>query len=1058
MENIPTAIKTNNAVHFAQLDYNYNNDEDDEMPPVISDDEYDSSSEDEEDSDNDDDSVNEDNEKGKENDRHEDGGRSKTLMDDNVESGFTYLKCWYTNAEFLTNKFPEFKTKINTAQPDIIAIVETGTQNKPEEKHYFPDLALQLEGYDLYRKDNTTAIKGGIIVYIKNTINIEVRYPQAKKINNMISEFKECLLLELTYKKENILFGTFYRKGSSNVANNTLLREIIEESAKKHQKLLFCGDFNFPKIRWDTLTVDDTPYSQTMRFYNCLEDNFLKQHTKNFTRVRGKDKPSMIDLIITEDNQSQSAPEIDPPLGKSDHAVLQWKYLVSEANDNTEETKEEQPFYLYRKGDYDSLRTLCEDTNWDSILSSDMNVDDMLHEFQTKVQEHIEITIPKGTGKRNKNLKEPWMTKSARKAINKKHYAWLRWTDSPSHRLYSQYIQERNRTTKKIRKAKKWYERKIAKLSKANPKLFYKYCNFKGKKKLNHIRLYKDSTKTSIASDELTNANILNDFFSTVYTEEIDAPELILNAATKWLYGEESEEPFSFMGVSPETLFEDVTVSEEEILGLLEELDVTKSTVSSCIHPQILKEAAKELAYPLSIIFNKSLATATVPQSWKKGNVSPIYKSEDRHYPKNYRPITITSVLCRLLEKIVKKHLMKHLADNKSIPKEQHGFVPNRSCFTNLLDTMDNISKLQDMGIPVDEVFLDFSKAFDKVPHQRLIYKLNALGIRGPILNWIESFLSQRTQRVKIRNTYSRSSSVISGVPQGSCLGPCLFLAFVCDLPFLVKALLEIFADDSKLIKGIPNLNEADSLQDDLNALTSWCKEWGMLFNVDKCQIMHYGRNNPRFLYHINGTLLSETTTYKDLGVHVSNDMKVMHHIDICVAKANAVLGMIKRTFSYIDKDIFLMTYKTFVRPILEYCQELWSPYLAKDIDKIERVQRRATKLVPEIKELSYEERLKSLDLFTLAHRRTRGDMISMYKIMSGLYDIEPTDFFKPNVTKTRGHKFKLYPTTSNTEIRRNFFTQRVIVPWNKIPESVILSTTVSTFKRNYDNYIKNKK
>ena len=512
------------------------------------------------------------------------------------------------------------------------------------------------------------------------------------------------------------------------------------------------------------------------------------------------------------------------------------------------------------------------------------------------------------------------------------------------------------------------------------------------------------------------------------------------------------------MGTLPQSEINAITVSEEEVAELLQELDVTKSTISACVHPQVLKEAAKELAYPLSIIFNKSLSTASVPQSWKNGNVSAIHKSEDRHDPKNYRPITITSILCRLLEKIVKKHIMEHFEDNKIIPKEQHGFVPNRSCFTNLLDTMDNITKLQDMGVRVDEVFLDFSKAFDRVPHQRLLYKLNALGVKGHILNWIESFLSQRTQRVKIRKTLSSSTKVTSGVPQGSCLGPCLFLAFVCDIPFLVKALIEVFADDTKLVKGVANIDDADSLQKDLDALISWCDEWGMIFNVSKCQIMHYSKNNPGYIYHINGTLLDETKTYKDLGVNLSNDLKVRHHIDICVAKANSALGMIKRTFTYIDRDIFLLTYKTFVRPILEYCQEIWSPYLTKDVDKIERVQRRATKLVPQLKEMSYEDRLKSLDLFKLSERRTRGDMISMYKIMNHLYNIDPTDFFQPKTSKTRGHCLALYPTTSNTDSRRTFFTQRVIVPWNAIPESVILSNSVSQFKRNYDNYIKKSK
>ena len=329
-------------------------------------------------------------------------------------------------------------------------------------------------------------------------------------------------------------------------------------------------------------------------------------------------------------------------------------------------------------------------------------------------------------------------------------------------------------------------------------------------------------------------------------------------------------------------------------------------------------------------------------------------KGADRHDAKNYRPITITSLLCRLLEKILKQKICQHFTENNTIPSEQHGFMKNKSCLTNLLETLEDITKWQDMGIPVDEIYLDFSKAFDKVPHQRLIYKLEKLGITGSLLTWIESFLFQRKQRVKIKGSLSEESHVKSGVPQGSVLGPLLFIAYINDLPLLVNSPTKVFADDTKMYKEIESISDADSFQADIDSLVKWCQEWGMKFNISKCYIMHYGKNNNNYLYHIQGHLLATCSTYKDLGVIVSNDLKPAEQIAKCVAKANQMVGMIRRTFSYIDKEIFLRTYKVFVRPILEYCQQSWAPYLVKDIEEIEKVQQRAAKLVPELRDMPY--------------------------------------------------------------------------------------------------------
>ena len=229
-----------------------------------------------------------------------------------------------------------------------------------------------------------------------------------------------------------------------------------------------------------------------------------------------------------------------------------------------------------------------------------------------------------------------------------------------------------------------------------------------------------------------------------------------------------------------------------------------------------------------------------------------------------------------------------------------------------------------------------------------------------------------------------------------------------------------------------------------------------MLFNGSKCFVMHYGRTNSKYLYHINGNVIDKCTTYKDLGVIVSDDLKPTKQIDRCIMKANAMLGLIKRTFRYIDTEIFLKCFKTFVRPILEYGQQAWAPYLAKDIDELEKVQRRATKLVPSLADLPYEKRLETLQLFTLQSRRDRGDMIFLYKLFNGLIDLDPKILFTMHTDdRTRGHCYKIMKQRAYSDNRKYYFSHRVVEPWNNLPKHVILSKSVDEFKRNYDKLIK---
>ena len=254
---------------------------------------------------------------------------------------------------------------------------------------------------------------------------------------------------------------------------------------------------------------------------------------------------------------------------------------------------------------------------------------------------------------------------------------------------------------------------------------------------------------------------------------------------------------------------------------------------------------------------------------------------------------------------------------------------------------MEDISLLYDQGISIDEIFLDFAKAFDKVSHQRLIYKLSKYGINGRLLCWIESFLLNRQQSVKVRNSLSSKCKVLSGVPQGSVLGPLLFLVFINDMPSCTTSSIKLFADDSKLYRAIRNMSDAEALQQDLNNLYHWTRIWKMEFNKSKCHVIHHRRTNPKYIYHINGSVINPSKCEKDLGVMISENLNPREHIITAVKKANKVLAMIKHTFSHKTRETILPAYKSLIRPILEYCQEIRQPYLHKDNDDVKIKTRR---------------------------------------------------------------------------------------------------------------------
>ena len=391
---------------------------------------------------------------------------------------------------------------------------------------------------------------------------------------------------------------------------------------------------------------------------------------------------------------------------------------------------------------------------------------------------------------------------------------------------------------------------------------------------------------------------------------------------------------------------------------------------------------------------------------------------------------------------------------------EQHGFIIGRSCITQLISTLEEWTAILDNGGQVDAIYMDFMKAFDKVPHERLLHKLEGYGVKGNVLKWIRSFLCHRTQKVVVCGSQSDWAEVTSGIPQGTVLGPTLFLAYINDLPQTTSSPIVLFADDTKAFRQINGVTDCLELQADLNKLQDWANKWQMKFHPEKCRVLRMGSNPPPFEYPMTEnnitTTLEVSPVEKDLGVLVDHRLKFKQHITATINKGNQMLGLIRRSFQHLDSQNMLLLYKGMVRPILEYGNTIWYPHLKQDIVATEAIQRRATKLIPELRDLSYEDRLRRLSLPTLAHRRLHGDMINVYKYLHGKYSVKRHPFKMANRKTTRGHALKLQKQYSRLDLRKFFFTNRVVEAWNALPDHVVLAPTLNAFKNKFDKHWQN--
>ena len=628
--------------------------------------------------------------------------------------------------------------------------------------------------------------------------------------------------------------------------------------------------------------------------------------------------------------------------------------------------------------------------------------------------------------------KLPWDSSRLVRKRKEKDKVWKAFDGKPCMENFQTALNKQSEFEKVEFEEKLKHERKIIENLKSNCKPLFKYLRSKSKTRKTVSTLKNDSGKLTESPSET--AEVLAQFFQSVHCNEEFGP-LFEECYKSEVNG----------------VMSDLSVSEEDVKLLLSNLNVGKSMGPDEIHPKILKFLSTNAGFvaALTLLFNKCIKDEKIPEIWKTATVIPLHKKGSIHLPSNYRPVSLTCILCKLFEKIIRSHILNFI--KSKFISNQHGFVQGKSTLSNLLESIDTINEYLSEGNIADILYLDFSKAFDTVSHYRLLVKMENLGISTNIINIVNNFLSDRTMRVKVGSAFSKPQNVPSGVPQGSVLGPLLFLIFINDLPDSIKSFVELFADDVKLLIG-PSMHHIAQL--DLDHLTKWEAIWKLKFNVDKCKVLHIGCNNEKFKYKLNNKELKEVIEERDLGVTFNGSFNFSNQILAIVSKANQKIGWTMRNI--ISREAFVITrvYKALIRPHIEYCTQAWAPVARHGnwsfIMKLEGVQRKITRVVKGLENLTYKNRLESLGLTTLLERRMRGDLIETFKIINGISKYG-NEFF--NISERTGNLLSRQISKTKSTKQLDFFSNRVIYYWNKLPTYVKNSVSINSFKNNLDKF-----
>ena len=925
-----------------------------------------------------------------------------------------YLNIYYQNVNGLRTKAKELRSEVMRHSYDVVLLCETGLNDDFSSAEFFDDR------YMVYRCDRNSVLtglnrKGGCLIAVKKSL--------VSKRMHSFELGKEDVWVSVEHTNgDKTLFNVRYIELNGKLPDYLKHFDRISEvvmSCSPNDSFVLTGDYNLgDTVMWAGKTDGiSEPVDVKGAIPNALIDLMSLCGLNQFNSVGNCNRRSLDLFISNTDSKRVKLFRSTDPLVLEDphHPALRVCLSISPLKFLVEDRPAKTNFF---RADYERLNEELSRVNWVEELDG-MDIDLAVEKFYAILEPHIN-SIPKCrcTVREYPNYySHQLISMICKKARTKKELNKLKKATPVDVEAVAAVSNEyrRLRTAVKVGISNCFdvYVKDCEDKLKSNSKCFFAFT--KSLRKTNSLpNDMKLEGVTTSNRDSI--CNLFAKYFSSVFNPAVDGFRL----------HEPIYDPFVDQSPLDGRMFPEFTFSIEEVQAALKSFDVNKVSSPDNIPMMFFIRLSMSLGLPLSILFNKSLSEGKFPTRWKLSFVSPIFKDGDKADISNYRPISILCAVSKVFERLVFNKLFEQIKHN--IHHSQHGFFSKRSAQSNLMEYVSTLANEIVNGGQVDSVYTDFTKAFDKVDHGRLIGKLKGNRLNSKLIDWFSSYLSDRSQRIVIGRSSSNSIRQTSGVPQGSILGPLLFLIFINDLLSSLSAGSGLgFADDLKVFRSIVTEDDCRLLQDDLDLVERWCVTNRMGLNHKKCAIMSITHSHSKieFPYVLCGKVIERVHSKADLGVIIDDKLSFNEHVDEITRKAYKLLGFVFRCGRYFtDRSSFLTLYNVLVRNRLEYCSSVWNPFYQNAVDQIERVQKKFSRFLFykfNIEKQSYDKRLKLLKLHSLESRRLENDELTLHKLVHHRIDSQLSNhlMFDRRHRSTRQRNL-FYLPNFKTNIQRN--------------------------------------
>ena len=908
----------------------------------------------------------------------------------------------------------------NTNDFDVFGLCETYLNDQ----HTLDDIKISGFSDNPFRADSklsNTHKQGGVALYYKTDLPIIER----KELNTL----DECIVTEIKLKNAKIFFVLLYRppnkKNIDDVQTfiNNLERLITNLSNEKPSCIILAGDFNARSpILWSGETKEEIPGKMIANFANI---NGLDQLIDGPTHLPRDDIATCIDLIFTDQPFLFVDSGIIPsPDERCKHQLIHGKINL----EVPVPPKYMRRMWQYNDGNYEAIKNEMESVDW-NLLFENKNVNEMVDDFNSIFKNIIESNIPSKIIKVD-DRDSPWINKAVKTALRKNKRAYKNWTKKGRPVDDIDYVKRVQKETNTIlNRSKSAYINRLGNKL-CDPQTGHKefwgaFKRILNKKKNTNIPPLIENGK--FITDFNEKANILNSFLS------LQCRPLNTNSTLP---------PFI---KNCERSLTNVVVNREQIISIINKLNPKKAHGHDGLSIKMFQSCSYEVSLPLSLIFKKCLLTSQFPIDWKLANIQPVHKKGSRQEKGNYRPISLLPVCSKVFEKVLFDAVYTFLKENNLISVHQSGFRPGDSTINQLLSITTEIYEAFEQSAEVRAAFLDISKAFDKVWYEGLIFKLKSNGIDGVLLKLLENYLTGRKQRVVLNGIESKWEQVYSGVPQGSVLGPLLFLIYINDLTTNIKSNMKLFADDSSLFARVYDCNATQiQLLLDLDNITKWANQWKMKFNPDITKqaieviFSHKYKKPIHDPLVFNNIPVARESSTKHLGIILDDHLSFRKHIKLSIEKANKGIALMKYLSKYVNRKVLDQTYKLYVRPHLDYGDVIYHGQLTDMMKSLESVQYKAALIVTGcIKGTSMVKLYDEVGWESLNARRIYHRFLLYYQIRNN----EKPAYLKKHI--------KALPERRTLRYERSFFPFCKL-NWDFLDDDIKNAATVGIFKSKY--------